>query len=181
MSAVRFLAAPEARIADLILGSAGTGRVVTAGVFKSRQFSVPLDHPEYPRSELQRTFELRWGAMGHTLGEANEYSGENSTTVRCTLMVGYRYDLDTPATGSGTTDGDSALADAQRRALDDWAVIRRALRWPPNWAGVTPPTLYGIATPGDAVTRDLGDGALVLEAPLLVDLSYDPATEWSLT
>ncbi len=173
----RWLDAVQTRLAAILESGYGTGRTVTASAFRSRQYSVPVDHPEYPLDEIERTYEIRWGGSADTFGDRNDYSGEASEDVRFDLVIGYRYDLDAPAIAPAATAGDSATQDASRKALDDWAVIKRAIRWTPNWAGTI---VYG-CTPGAAAINDRGDGVLFLRVPIDLSLSFDPATVWDVS
>lgn len=179
----RFLDGPHAELAGIIANGAlaVSGRIVTSGTFKSRQYSIPLDADEYPLDDFVRTFEIRWTGIGYGDGhDANQHSGENAKALRCTVLIGYRYDLDTPPTGAGTTAGDGALADAQMDALSDWQAIERALMWPANYSPTGNPRIFNIVPAGEATADDLGDGRVLLRAPLVVEVSFDPATAWGL-
>lgn len=168
------------RLAQIITGDYGTGRTVTAGAFEVTHVGDGLGGDVSPDVSRQRTVEIIPLGGGQVVSTDNPYAGDNSAALTVLLRIGYRYDVEPAMTD--TTVANAAAAHV--RAVNDWwGVLRRAIDWPQNRAGLTPElwSIEPLDEGEDGVNIvDDGDGRVALEVRVRLSICYDPATSWDL-
>ena len=144
-------------IIALVQGTTGSGRTVTAALFKHREESLEEVGPQ-AAAKTPRPFELTDYAGTESLDTPSNVSGsEVYGAAEVLLRVGYA--------------GKPTKQHTTRKAiLDQERTLRRALEWPPNW--VITSGWVGCVV-GDSAIEDISEDDdfqhLALEIPLTID------------
>lgn len=164
-------------VAALVAGTAGVGRTVPAGTFRSDSYRGTAEDAGTPSINRTRTFVLRpraqrpWGAP-----PGYQYGSDVQQVIRADLVVYYRTDEPLPVIGAAPGSDDTS--DARAVAMDDMTVIVRALVWAENQLhDVEGGTVVMIAPDGEhTLDDDTANDQVISTQPIAITLQWAPTT-----
>lgn len=169
----RLVSPSLAYVASLVAGTAGTGRVVPSGAFRSDAYRGSAEAADSPLINKDRTFVLRpMGGLPWGNPTGYQFGSDIQATIRADLIVYYR--LDVPFPEVSTDAGMDDTASTRVEAMDDMAVILRALVWAENQNHtVSGATVVKIEPAGEHRLDEVGE-VLLSTQPLVITAQWSP-------